>query len=276
MSTGALRRVYHLNCGSFRPWNSLSLVTHVLLCEMEHGLVLVDVGMGIDDLASPGFRLGHSPRMAGAQFISVEAAVYQVERLGFNASDVTDVVATHLDYDHIGGLSDFPEATLHTMAVELAEARNPAHTRGGQIRYRPAHTACIRNFEAYEEAGATILGMNAVELRNISGLYLVPMPGHTLGHAAVAIKDPTLGWIVHAGDSFMHRSSIEVDASIPLSARVIRGIEQLMATDRKLVHNNHIKLRELAQSGVRVFCSHDSVQFEGLRNEGVALVKPMC
>lgn len=271
MSTGALVRVHHLNCGSFTPWRSAALVTHVLLCEMEHGLVLVDVGIGTDDIDSPKFRLGRSPRMAGARLALAETAAHQLDRLGFDSADVTDVVATHLDYDHIGGLSDFPHAKLHTTAVELAEARKPAHTRGGDVRYRPAHTAGIRAAQTYSNATTTVLGLDAMELDGIGGIFLVPTPGHTLGHAAVALKHPQRGWLVHAGDSFMHHSSLSRDLRIPLTARMIRGVEMLMATDLRQVRENHIALRALAQSGVRVFCSHDTSQFEALKNEEVSL-----
>lgn len=271
MPTGVIRRVHHLNCGSFWPWRSGALVTHVLLCEMEHGLVLVDVGIGTADIDSPDFRLGRSPRIAGAELSVAETALNQVHGLGFTAADVTDVVATHLDYDHIGGLSDFPDAKLHVTALELAEAKSPAHTRGGNIRYRPAHSASIRSVETYDEATTTVVGLDAIELVGISGLFLVPMPGHTLGHSAVAVEDPDRGWLLHAGDSFLHHSSVSSVSRIPLSARAIRGLELFMASDRGRVRDNHFKLRRLAESGVRVFCSHDSAQYAALRNEGVSL-----
>lgn len=267
MSAGALRRVYHLNCGSFRPWRGMTLVTHVLVCEMEHGLILVDVGLGTDDIHSPNFRLGRSPRLAGAGLDISETALRQIERLGFAGSDVTDVVATHLDYDHIGGLADFPDATLHTTSIELDEARKPLHTRGGEVRYRPAHTAAIRKLRTYRTTDTTILGLGASELEGIPDVFLVPTPGHTLGHAAVALFDPGKGWLVHAGDAFMDRSSLSPRSSISLSSRSIRCIELLMATDRKLVRANHAQLAGLAETGVRVFCSHDSAQFEALREE---------
>ena len=46
-------KVHHLNCGSMTPPASPPLVCHVLLVETDGGLVLVDSGFGLDDIAEP-------------------------------------------------------------------------------------------------------------------------------------------------------------------------------------------------------------------------------
>lgn len=268
MSIGPVKRVHHLNCGTFRPWRSLSLVSHVLACELEHGVILVDAGIGVDDIQSPVERLGRSVKLVGARLAESESAVEQIERLGFDRADVTDVVATHLDYDHIGGFADFPNARLHTTAAELTEARHPTRTTGGSARYRPAHIDPIVEAQTYSVCNTTVLGLAAHELNGLNGLFLIPLPGHTVGHAAVAMIDPRRGWLVHAGDSFMHRDSIRREGTSPsLSGRVVGGIELLMATDRQQVIRNHRTLRELTNTGIRVFCAHDAEQFNILQQE---------
>jgi hypothetical protein len=45
-------------------------------------------------------------------------AIRQIERLRLRPSDVRDVVLTHLDFDHAGGLDDFPGATVHLLKRE--------------------------------------------------------------------------------------------------------------------------------------------------------------
>lgn len=269
MNVGALKRVYHLNCGTFRPWPSMTLVTHVLACEMEHGLVLVDVGIGSADIASPTPRLGRSARLSGAQLRTADTAAVQIEQLGFARTDVTDVVATHLDYDHIGGLADFPNATLHTTAAELAEARTPQRTTGGNWRYRRAHIDAITRSRTYTHCDAEILGLSGHSLNNLDGMYLLPIPGHTRGHAAVALRVPGRDWLVHAGDAFMHRDAVTPpsESSPSLSGRAIRAVEMFMATDRTQVRANHRALMNLRGSAIRLFCSHDAQQFNDLRHE---------
>lgn len=273
MPAGSVKRVHHLNAGTFKPWPGMSLVTHILLCEMEHGLVLVDTGVGRADIAHTTDRLGWSPRLAGASFAVHETAADQIETLGYAAGDVTDVVATHLDYDHIGGLSDFPTARLHVTAVELAEAFEPTNrTRGGHVRYRAAHMKSINEVTRYSECDTSVLDLAAHTINGVEGVFLVPMPGHTAGHAAVAVVDPHRGWLVHAGDAFMHQAALEpASVRAPLSARAMGFIERLMASNYSMVKANHSVLQTLSLSKTRVFCSHDAHQLHALADEGVGV-----
>jgi glyoxylase-like metal-dependent hydrolase (beta-lactamase superfamily II) len=66
-----------------------------------------------------------------------ETAANQVERLGFRRDDVRHIVITHFDGDHIGGISDFPEAQIHVTAMEARGAMR-APSRGEKFRFRPA------------------------------------------------------------------------------------------------------------------------------------------
>ena len=50
-------KVHHLNCGSMR-FPTAPLVCHVLLLEAAGGLVLVDAGFGLSDIADPASRIG--------------------------------------------------------------------------------------------------------------------------------------------------------------------------------------------------------------------------
>jgi len=49
---------------------------------------------------------------------------------------VTDIVLTHLDFDHAGGLDDFPRARVHLLAIERDCALQQARWLDRQ-RYRP-------------------------------------------------------------------------------------------------------------------------------------------
>ena len=60
---------------------------------------------------------------------------FPVDTLGFKASEITDVILTHLHFDHAGGISRqtadgkleliYPQATIHLQASNLANAKSP-------------------------------------------------------------------------------------------------------------------------------------------------------
>lgn len=268
MHSGSIRRVHHLNCATFKPWRGTTLVTHVLLLELEHGLALVDTGIGTADVRNPR-RLGSSVKITGAAMRLAETALRQIEGMGFVGDDVTDIVATHLDYDHIGGLSDFPLARLHTTAEEFHTASRPTLSGGGLMRYRSAHTRPMLNVNTYGHNDTRVHGLGARSLRGLEEVFLVPMPGHTVGHAAVALIDPVRGWLVHAGDAFMHHSTLRPAGARTggVGTRRLRLVERALAANPAAVATTHNDLRRLSNAGVRVFCSHDSSQFEALRSE---------
>jgi glyoxylase-like metal-dependent hydrolase (beta-lactamase superfamily II) len=270
-------RIHHLNCGCMCPiggrlWDGVSrgataqLVCHCLLVETDaSGLVLVDTGFGSRDVEDPYGRL--SPlfvHMNRIQFEHRYTALEQVRSLGFSPRDVRHIVLTHLDFDHAGGLEDFPEARVHVLQAE-AEA---AEHRSGFIdnrRYRPEQWDEVGDWCFYDRGGERWFGFDAV--RDLEGLppeiLMVPLPGHTLGHAGVAIETPE-GWLLNAGDAYFYRH--EMDAE-PRCTPGLAAYQRLMEEDRPLRLRNQDRLRALANDrhgNVRIFCSHDPVELEAL------------
>ena len=103
------------------PYGTPPMVCHVLLVETGNGLVLVDTGYGTQDCDDPA-RIGPTRLLFKPAFDRDETALRQVERLGFTRADVRHIVITHFDMDHIGGISDFPDAQIHVTSAEVQGA----------------------------------------------------------------------------------------------------------------------------------------------------------
>ena len=103
-------------------------------------------------------------------------------------------------------------------------------------------------------------------------LALVPLTGHTLGHAGVAIR--TEGrWLLQAGDAYFHHR--EMDPVRPWCTPGLRFYQTMMEKDRRQRLGNQARLRTLAEAHgqeVQVCCSHDPVEFE--RITGRSLLQP--
>jgi len=192
-------------------------------------------------------------------------ALPQVEALGFRRADVRHIVLTHLDFDHAGGLPDFPEAKVHVHVLEKDAALARA-TFNQKQRYRSVQFAHGPEWETYGALGEPWKGVPAV--RQLAGLppeiLALPLGGHSRGHAAIAV-DTGRGWLVHAGDTYFHRSVMERGdtSGMPWA---LRGVERFIAFDYKRVRANHAMLAKLAKDeDVTVFSSHDPVEYERLR-----------
>jgi glyoxylase-like metal-dependent hydrolase (beta-lactamase superfamily II) len=240
------------------------LVCHCLLIETNQGLVLIDTGFGQRDIQAPLSRL--SPFFMNLNRIKFEekyTAVAAIERLGLNPRDVRHIVLTHLDFDHAGGLEDFPEATVHVMLSEI-EAAKERHGFVSSRRYRPGQWDEVKNWKYYSAGGEPWFGFEAV--RNLEGLppeiLLIPLAGHTRGHAGIAIETSE-GWLLHAGDAYFYRH--EVGSPKRVCTPGLRAYQSFMEVDRKARLSNQDKLRALSldhSSEVRLFCSHDAIEFK--------------
>lgn len=247
-------KVHHLNCGSMRL-PVYPLVCHVLLAEADDGLVLVDSGFGTGDCADPRRRLGPVRRVTRPALSRTETALHQIQELGYRADDVRHIVVTHFDSDHIGGIADFPLARIHTT---VAEARGAVHAPSARerIRYQKAQWSHGPLLVEHNPDGEAWRGFAAAK-ELFDGIVLVSLPGHTRGHACVAVNAGHR-WILHAGDAFYHHGTIEGSA-VPT---ILSRFENSVPFDRKAVRDNHARLVELVGRGepdLMVVNAHDPV-----------------
>lgn len=255
-------RVHHLNCAHVTTMKlgGQHLACHVLLVETpESGLVLVDTGLGSADYAAVSSRLGWTfAHVYGRPTIDPSlAAIEQIRTLGFEPTDVRHIVQTHLDLDHVGGLSDFPWAIVHVHATEheAAMTRKGLKARG---RYRPGMWAHQPSFRTYSAEGEPWYGFDAV--RELEGLppeiLFVPLPGHTMGHCGVAM-DTDHGWLLNAGDAYfdprqVHQPHRQCAVGVGL-------FQKIVTNDSRLRFYNEDRLRHLIRDHpeINVFAAHD-------------------
>jgi len=270
-------RIHHLNCGTHCPLGGrlfdgasrgvfADIPTHCLLIESAEGLVLVDPGYGLQDVMRPHARLPWLwSSILNIRLKESDTALRQIEALGYKARDVRHIILTHLDFDHAGGIEDFPEARLHVLGAE----RNAAARRSGLVgaqRYRPAMWDAVGDWREYAPNGETWFGFESV--MQLDGLppeiLMIPLRGHTEGHAGVAIHTAS-GWLLHAGDAYLHHT--QMDAR-PRNTPGLSVYQHIMDTDRPARRENQRRLRRLRDTqsrNIRIFCSHDRAELTALQ-----------
>jgi glyoxylase-like metal-dependent hydrolase (beta-lactamase superfamily II) len=266
-------RVHHLNCGTMHPFGGklvdgnpgylrrATMICHCLLIETNNGLILIDTGLGADDMKNPNASLPKLfQQITHPAYNIEETAKHQVTRLGYNPEDVQHIVLTHLDLDHAGGLRDFPQAKVHIYAEELHNA-TARTTRQDRARFRPTQWSHNPTWQTYEASGEPWFGFNAVrELKGLpDNILLVPLAGHTLGHAGVAVRTNNK-WLLHCGDAYFNHGETRNEKDCPTGLRLF---QRIMETDNKARRSNQDRLRTLlADHGneVETISAHDPVE----------------
>ncbi|MCW8086551.1 MBL fold metallo-hydrolase [Sabulicella glaciei] len=265
-------KIHAINCGWMRPWGGLlwdrhstgvgpaSLACRCVVVEGPEGPILVDTGFGPTDEAEPEripapFRLMNRPDIQPHR-----SALARVRALGFAPEDVRHIVMTHLDFDHAGGLTDFPWAKVHVTAKELsaAQARDGVKAR---LRWSPGQLRA--DFVGHEAPGEPFFGMETVDGLP-AGLRLVPLPGHSPGHAGVAIPAEK-GWVVHAGDAIFDARELEGPGKAPPLALAYESAMQSDPTARHASAEALRLLRRQAPEDITILCTHDPVLHPSVR-----------
>ena len=170
--------------------NRIRMVTRCLLARGEGRTVLVDTGMGGDwsDKEREIYAIENGSR----------SILTALEARGVTAGDVTDVVLTHLHFDHAGGAvsrgdrgltATFPNARYHVQEAQLRWALNP--TEKDRRSFRPD------NFLPLRDEGR--LELVAGEAEILPGIHVQPTEGHTMGHQVVRIGEGRDS-VVYCGD----------------------------------------------------------------------------
>ncbi|MGE0527500.1 MAG: MBL fold metallo-hydrolase, partial [Bdellovibrionales bacterium] len=268
-------RIHHLNCVSSCPLGGKlmdagresvlkrgDLTNHCLLVELPSQLVLIDTGFGLEDVRN--FRQRLSPfflTLNSPDFREEMTAIRQIEALGYKPRDVRHIVLTHLDFDHAGGLDDFPWANIHMLQAERDYALLQKTWLDRQ-RYRPQQWSTRQNWITYQPGeGESWFGFSKVHdlLGLTPDIVMIPLIGHTFGHAGIAVKSSENGhWLLLAGDAYFFHGEMEVEH--PHCTPGLVFYQRLMDKDRQSRVWNQQRLRELRRDhaqAVKIFCSHD-------------------
>ena len=263
-------KIHHLHCGTMCPICAplfgqkglkAEIICHCLLLETDKGLVLVDTGLGMQDHLHTRTRLGAAISRFGAIVSDIQlTAISQIQKLGFKPSDVKHILVSHLDFDHAGGISDFPQATVHILSNEF-NAANQLSVKN-KLRYRKQQFK-DHLFWNFIEA---IDGDNWFNFSKVQGFHLfsdeilmIPLLGHTTGHCGIAIQYQGQ-WLLFCGDAYY--SHLELDPKNKLPS--------LALTERLFAFNNLKRIQTLKslqtlaknEPQIEIICAHDPIELK--------------
>lgn len=215
--------------------NRILLAARVLLLRGEGRVAIVDAGVGDKD--GEKFRDIYAIRREPGLPEALAAA-------GIASEHVTDVILTHLHFDHGGGstrregervVPAFPRATYHVQRANLEHARRP--NERDRASYLP------ENFEPLATAG--VLQVYDGDGEILPGVFARVINGHTPGQQMVAIGEGA-GSVVFSADL------VPTSAHLPIPYVMGYDLEPLRSMEEK-----RRWLPEWSERGTIIVFDHD-------------------
>lgn len=101
-----------------------------------------------------------------------------MKKLGLNPDNISHVFLTHSDYDHVGGLSIFKNASVY-----ISKAEEPMVT-GKKARMLIKYNKQLDNYTMLNDR-------DTIQIGNLK-IQIISSPGHTIGSACYLINDSIL------------------------------------------------------------------------------------
>jgi glyoxylase-like metal-dependent hydrolase (beta-lactamase superfamily II) len=201
------------------------------------GTALFDTGLHSDLQRNPPERLGALARAWTVEFAPGEEVAGRLAALDLAPARIDFVVASHLHFDHAGGMAQIPNARLVVQKAEWEAGREPDLVRANF--YDP------RDYALGHEVVA-VSGEH--DLFGDGSVLCLPTPGHTPGHQSLRVRLPKREIVLTADACYLRRT-----------------LEQLelppFAHDREQMRASLRRLRSLEEAGARLLFGHDPEQW---------------
>jgi glyoxylase-like metal-dependent hydrolase (beta-lactamase superfamily II) len=208
---------------------SIKGAMHPILVEAGDNLVLIDAGFGPE---LPEMLVGRY------ELRRKENLLDHLDDAGYAAGDVTRVVLSHLDPDHVGWALNppsFPNATVYVQEAALEEARQMPEKDGRRAAVPAVEKGVEEGWCELLDADGEVLPGIKVEVRS----------GHSAGHQIV--------WIEDRDDLALYTGDL-APAKIWLNPDLIAGVD----TDPEAARKNRIEvLSEAEERGAPVILYHE-------------------
>lgn len=168
-----------------------------------------------------------------------------LRELGIDPAAVSDVVVTHLHYDHAGNLGDFPVARVWIQRAEVAHATGDRMRHPQLSHFFDSDDVCQVVRRTYEGRVRQIEGRHEL----VDGIELHHVGGHTPGMQVVRVRTGR-GWVVLASDVLHYYANLELRNPFPATVDVSSALDAFES------------VLELADGPDHVVPGHDPAVFE--------------
>lgn len=176
-----------------RSW--IEIPISVFVVEHRDGLVLFDSGLDPAITSDPIYISSPVGRFFLHKVFRLhigpdDTPTKKLHELGYAASDVRTIVFSHLHFDHIGGIKEFPQADLVVSRDEWQQLSAPHPERDWILREYidlPGANWQQIDFARSDDPLFAPFG-GSYDLMGDGSLILLPTPGHTPGSMSMLVR----------------------------------------------------------------------------------------
>jgi len=236
-------------------FNRIAMTLRCLVARRGERVILVDTGIGDRwaDKQKKIFAIDREP----------DHLLRRLDELGVAPEDVTDVVLTHLHFDHTGGTvrerdgmlePTFPKAEHWVQEKHWRWAHQPSERDRASFR--------ADDFHLLEDAGLLRLANGREEI--LPGVHVHPVHGHTPGQQVVEFHTGE-GVVAYVGDLLPLASQLRVPWIMGFDLNPLLTLEEKKQYLSRALEENYLLVFE---HDVDVECCHVGYEDGHFRAEG--------
>jgi N-acyl homoserine lactone hydrolase len=154
----------------------------------DGNVIVYDTGFNQNINRDPNGYLGFFASVIGRfAMADGQALAAQMRKAGIDPARVTQVVLSHLHFDHAGGIEDFPGAEV---VVSYSERSRAQQASGALSFFNSSDFDSVERWREIDFDGATPYATFAgnIDLLGDGSIRLIPLPGHTLGSMGMIVS----------------------------------------------------------------------------------------
>jgi N-acyl homoserine lactone hydrolase len=238
-------RLYVFNCGSldisdperFRfkkeELATTNLSVGCYLIVHPTGTLMWDVGAVPDSALKPGQKSA----LEGYATIT-ETLQSQLEKIGYEPSDIEYLAFSHYHYDHIANANQFASATWLVRKVE----------RDAMFAAKPPDKVNPANYGKLKESKTVIIPTDDYDVFGDGTVVMKLAPGHTPGHQVLFLKLKKTGPVLLSGDLYHYPEE-----------RSLKRVPTFDTDQQQTVATRAALDAFLKQSGAQLWIQHDYI-----------------
>jgi N-acyl homoserine lactone hydrolase len=198
------------------------------------GMLMWDVGAVPDSALKPG-----APSVTEGYATITETLRSQMEKIGYEPSDIGYLAFSHYHYDHVANANQFASATWIVRKIERDAMFAPVLP---DKKMNPA------NYSALKNSKTIIIPTDDYDVFGDGTVVMKLAPGHTPGHQVLFLKLAKTGPVVLSGDLYHYPEE-----------RKLKRVPTFETDQQQTVETREKIEAFLKQSGAQLWIQHDFI-----------------